>query len=110
MLENDKYILQEWLITRRTTSPMTNLELKDTNLIPCKHLKIQIQQFIINYNRQGPDYVQDPDNVQGNNNVEGPDHVQDPAHVQGLDHVQDPAHEQGFGHVQGSDHVHDSDQ
>jgi len=37
--------ITEWLMTRRNTSPMTNLEIVDPQLIPCDELKVQIQQF-----------------------------------------------------------------
>ena len=35
----------EWLMTRRNTSPMTNLEIAETNLVPCEELRQKIEQF-----------------------------------------------------------------
>jgi len=37
--------ISEWLMTRRNTSPMTNLEISDTNLVPCLELRLKIEEF-----------------------------------------------------------------
>ena len=37
--------IREWLLTRRNTSPMTNLELSDLELVPCDELCHRIQSF-----------------------------------------------------------------
>merc|ERR550519_1125920 len=37
--------IKEWLMTRKNTSPMTNLELDQIELVPCLELKQRIDQF-----------------------------------------------------------------
>ena len=37
--------ITEWLMTRKNTSPMTNLEINDNNLVPCNELRLRIDQF-----------------------------------------------------------------
>ena len=41
----EKSAIKEWLMTRRNTSPMTNLEMTDASLIPCDQLKEKIDAF-----------------------------------------------------------------
>ena len=41
----EKSAIKEWLMTRRNTSPMTNLEMTDASLIPCDQLKERIDAF-----------------------------------------------------------------
>ena len=41
----EKSAIKEWLLTRRNTSPMTNLEMTDASLIPCDQLKLRIDAF-----------------------------------------------------------------
>jgi len=37
--------INEWFLTKKNTSPMTNLELEDVELVPCLELKIRIENF-----------------------------------------------------------------
>jgi len=37
--------IKEWFLTRRNTSPMTNLELGDLELVPCQELSNRIISF-----------------------------------------------------------------
>jgi len=37
--------ITEWLMTRKNTSPMTNLEINDNNLVPCNELRLRIDKF-----------------------------------------------------------------
>jgi len=37
--------IKEWLMTRRNTSPMTNLEIANNLLVPCSELKLRIEEF-----------------------------------------------------------------
>ena len=39
--------IKEWLMTRRNTSPMTNLEMHNTDFEPCEELKSKIEAFKI---------------------------------------------------------------
>ena len=41
----EKSAIKEWLMTRRNTSPMTNLEMTDASLIPCDQLRERIDAF-----------------------------------------------------------------
>ena len=41
----EKSAIKEWLMTRRNTSPMTNLEMTDASLSPCDQLKERIDAF-----------------------------------------------------------------
>jgi len=41
----EKSAISEWLMTRRNTSPMTNLQISDTNLVPCLELRLKIEEF-----------------------------------------------------------------
>jgi len=37
--------IKEWLLTRRNTSPLTNLALEVVNLKPCKELEAEIAEW-----------------------------------------------------------------
>ena len=42
----EKTAIKEWLMTRRNTSPMTNLEMTDSSLIHCDELKQRIDTYL----------------------------------------------------------------
>jgi len=42
----DEMAIKEWLLTRKQTSPMTNLELTDCRMTPCPELKDKIQLYL----------------------------------------------------------------
>ena len=42
----ERTAIKEWLMTRRNTSPMTNLEMTDASLIPCDDLRKKINDFL----------------------------------------------------------------
>jgi hypothetical protein len=39
--------IQEWLVSRRRTSPMTNLPVVSIDLVPLDNLRKEIQQFLM---------------------------------------------------------------
>jgi len=44
----DECAIKEWLLTRRNTSPMTNLAMPNSELTPCTDLKSKIEAFKLN--------------------------------------------------------------
>ena len=42
----ERIAIKEWLMTRRNTSPMTNLEMTDTSLTTCDELRQRIRAFL----------------------------------------------------------------
>ena len=46
----ERAAIHEWLVSRRQTSPMTNLAVENTDLLPEEELRKAIQEFLSSLN------------------------------------------------------------